>query len=75
MVAPKGPTIQELSAGLSLAGFLELGDQTQAVLMDRKTGSTHYLNEGDTIQGLKVESVGDGKVVLSLDGETITLRL
>lgn len=72
---PARPGIRQLAAGLQLMGFMESGGENQAVLLDTRTGLTHYLKPGDTVRGLSVESVTGGRVVLTFEGERLALQL
>ncbi|MFH1723983.1 MAG: hypothetical protein ABII00_05095 [Elusimicrobiota bacterium] len=72
---PAGPTAAQRAKGLNLMGFMGEGDGMQAVVLDRKAGVTQYLRKGDSIRGLQVEEVGGGRVVLTQDGDKVTLSL
>jgi len=67
-------SLQELIKGLKLVGIVP-GDEPQAIIEDKKSGQTFFLKEGEEIQNMKIEKISTGKVLLSYDGETITLSL
>ncbi len=57
-----------------LVGILA-GDNPQAILEDSQTQRTIYATRGQLIEGILVESVETGKVVLSADGEHFDITL
>jgi type II secretory pathway component PulC len=64
----------DLMKDLSLVGIIA-GDNPQAVIEDRKTSKTYYVNKGQSIEQFKVEDVREGKIVLSHGGQTYELSL
>ncbi|MFH1726256.1 MAG: hypothetical protein ABII00_16730 [Elusimicrobiota bacterium] len=70
-----GPTAAQRARRLRLMGFIEADGALQAVVLDRRARVTRYVRKGDTIRGLLVETVGGGKVVLTKDGDKVTLSL
>ncbi len=73
-VIKEGPSVAQLSKGLSLQGFMGDGKNLEAIVSDSRQGSTHYLKKGDSIRGFRVKSLGGGRVVLDIGGRTVTLR-
>ena len=64
----------DITKELSLLGIVR-GDKPQAIIEDQKTKKTYFLNIGDSINGLIVESIGEGKVTLDFNGQKIDLFL
>jgi len=67
-------SLQELIKDLKLVGIVP-GDEPQAIIEDKKSGQTFFLKEGEEMQNMKIEKISTGRVLLSYDGETITLSL
>lgn len=59
---------------LNLVGVIA-GDNPQAVIEDKNIQKTFYLNKGEVINGFRVESIEEGKVVLAYKGEKYELHL
>ncbi len=59
---------------LNLVGIIA-GDSPQAVIEDKNIQKTFYLNRGEVINGFRVESIEEGKVVLAYKGEKYELHL
>ena len=64
----------DITKELSLLGIVH-GDKPQAIIEDQKTKKSYFLNIGDSINGLIVESIGEGKVTLDFNGQKIDLFL
>ena len=69
-----GPAELDISARFNLVGIIA-GADPQAIIEDKETQKTHYLNKGQSFSGVTVEKVGEGKVVLHYEGKEITLVL
>lgn len=59
---------------LSLVGIIP-GEKPQAILEDKKSQVTYYLVESQSVNGITVEDIQENKVVVSYEGETVTLSL
>jgi hypothetical protein len=59
---------------INLVGIIT-GVNPQAVIEDRKTRQTFYLNKGQTINEFKIEDIQDGKVILNRNGQRFELYL
>jgi|GEM_PF-2827638 len=64
----------DVSKRFSLVGIIA-GDRPQAIIEDTETKKTHYLYEGQSINGIKILKVDERKVVLAYEGREITLAL
>jgi len=72
--APPKIPLSKRASHLSLVGIVT-GDSPQAVIEDSKKNKTHYVHAGETIGEIGIQSVGQGKVILSYEGETYALKL
>jgi len=59
---------------ISLIGVIS-GDDPQAVIEDKRTQKTYYVNKGQFIEQFQVEDIKDGKIVLTCGGERFELSL
>lgn len=59
---------------LSLTGILS-ADPPQAIIADKQTQKTYFLKKGDLYESMKVDEIGDGKVVLDMSGQKFELYL
>ena len=64
----------DITKELSLLGIVR-GDKPQAIIEDQRTKKTYFLNIGDSINGLVIESIGEGKVTLDYHGQKFDLFL
>jgi len=63
----------DVTKRFNLVGIL-VGDEPQAIIEDRETNKTHYVITGQSFNNIKVNEIGDGKVVLSYkDRETVLI--
>ncbi len=69
-----GPTLEEVSANLSLIGIIA-GARPQAIIDDKKSGKSHFLYEGGSIGKAKVKEILEGSVVMEYQGQTFELVL
>ena len=58
----------------SLLGVIS-GENPQAILEDKKTKQTLYLQKGQSLGEFKVKDVQDGKIILESGGETAELSI
>jgi hypothetical protein len=70
----EGPGLRELVKDIRLVGVLP-GDNPQAIIEDKKSGQTFFLQKGDNIEDILIKDISAGKVVLEYQQETITLSL
>ncbi len=73
---PKTASAPSLDAikNYSLMGVIS-GENPQAIIEDKKTKQTIYLQKGQSIGELKVTDVQDGKIILESGGETAELSI
>lgn len=71
---PEGPTLRELVRDLRLVGIIP-GDESQAIIEDKKSGQTLFLKKGEQIDGIEIKQIQSGRVILGYGEETITLSL
>ena len=67
-------TASELLAGYSLKGIL-IEDTPQAIIEDKKTKQTYFLNQGDSLGKFLIEEIKEGKITLDLEGQKIEMSL
>jgi len=63
-----------LSKDISLIGIIS-GDNPQAVIEDKKTQKTFYLNKGQFIGEFQVEDIQEGKIILNHNSQKYELYL
>lgn len=59
---------------VGLVGILT-GNDPQAIVEDKKSQQTYYLKKGQSVNGITLEDIGDGRVTLDCRGKKITLLL
>lgn len=64
----------DLLGNYALAGVIS-GDNPQAIIEDKKTKATYFLNKGQLLGNFKIEEILEGKVILELSGERFELSL
>lgn len=69
-----GSNLKDATKNLILVGVI-LGKQPQAIIEDKVTKMTHFLNKGDSIDKVLVKDILESKVILSSAGEDIELGL
>lgn len=69
--------IAEKLANYRLVGVSWLNSQDSVTVMieDKSTQVTHFLRQGEELQGVKVETIYADGVLMSYSGQTLTLRL
>jgi hypothetical protein len=65
-------TVREMAADLQLVGIL-VSPELQVMIENKKTNETFFLQEGDSINKLKIEKIHPDRVVLSYQGQTLEL--
>lgn len=75
--ASSSQKIAEKVQDLKLVGisWLDTTDSVTAMIEDQKTLVTHFVREGETIKDVRVEKIYTDRIVVSYDGETMTLHL
>jgi hypothetical protein len=63
-----------VSNDLGLVGIIP-GDSPQAIIEDKKSQKTYYLTKGQSFDAFTLEEIGEGKVVLDMNGKKIVLFL
>jgi type II secretory pathway component PulC len=64
----------DLIKDLNLLGIVS-GENPQAVIEDKKTKKTYYVNKGQFINELMIEDIQEGKVILNYKGQRFELYL
>lgn len=67
-------TASELLSGYSLKGILS-EDTPQAIIEDKKTKQTYFLNQGDSLGKFLIEEIKEGKITLDLEGQKVEMSL
>lgn len=70
----KGEESEDLSKNLNLVGIIA-GENPQAIIEDKKSQKTYYLNKNQSFNGFTVEDISGGKVVLDYGGKKVSLFL
>lgn len=69
-----GKPAEEIFGNLNLVGIIA-GAEPQAIIEDKKSQKTHYLNKGQSFDGITVEEISEDKVKLNSGGRRTTLVL
>lgn len=69
-----GPTLEEISAGLSLIGIIA-GDRPQAIIEDKKSGKSYFLYKGGLVGKTKIVEILEDSIVMEYQGERFELVL
>ncbi|MBN1913616.1 MAG: hypothetical protein JW788_04375 [Candidatus Omnitrophica bacterium] len=64
----------DLIKDISLVGIIT-GENTQAVLEDKKAQKTYYLSRGQALGELLLEDIQEGKIILNYKGQRLELYL
>lgn len=64
----------ELLGNYSLAGIVS-GENPQAIVEDKKSKNTYFLNKGQFLGDFRIEDIQEGKVILELKGQRFELSL
>lgn len=62
----------EAAKRFNLVGIIT-GENPQAIIEDKEVQKTYYLNEGQSVSGITIQKIGDGRVVLSYEGKDAEL--
>lgn len=65
---------EKLFGELNLIGVIS-GDNPQAIVEDKKTHKTYYINKGQSIGEFQAEDIQEGKVILNYNGQKFELYL
>ena len=69
-----GPTLEEISASLSLIGIIA-GERPQAIIEDRKSDKSHFLYKGGSVGQAKIVEILEDSVIMEYKGERFELVL
>ena len=64
----------ELLGNYSLSGVIG-GENPQAIIEDKKSGRTYFLNRGQYLGDFKIEDILEGRVILEFKGQKLELAL
>lgn len=79
-IAPEEPLKQaniiqaDVVKDINLLGIIS-GDNPQAILEDKNTQKTYYLNKGQSISDFVVEDIKEGRVILNYKGQKLELYM
>jgi len=65
---------EKLFGELNLVGVIS-GDNPQAIIEDKKTRKTYYINKGQSVGEFQAEDIQEGKVTLNYNGQKFELYL
>lgn len=65
---------QDLLKDLILLGIVS-GENPQAIIEDKNTQKTYYLNKGEFIGEFQVMDIREGKIILDFNGQVVELNL
>ena len=65
-------TSVEVSKRFNLVGIIA-GERPQAIIEDSQTQKTYYLYRGQSVSGVTVQEIGDGRIVLNYEGKEAEL--
>ncbi len=71
---PMSAINSDLIKDINLIGVI-LGDSPQAIIEDKKTQKSYYVNKGQFIGEFRVDDIQEGKVILTYEGEKFELYL
>src|SRR3989338_7319185 len=72
--APTGEINLDLIKNINLVGVIA-GDNPQAVIEDKKAQKTYYVSKGEFVNGLQLEEIHSGKIILNYKGQRFELYL
>lgn len=72
--ATVGEIDSDLIKDISLVGIIS-GDNPQAIIEDKKSQKTYYVNKGQFLNGFQVEDIQSGKIILNRQGQRFELYL
>ena len=75
----KGPVKPKVTLGQLLAGYtfvgIIFGDDPQAIIEEKRSKQSYYLNAGQYIGDIKIDKIDKGKVTVSYGDETMDIRI
>jgi type II secretory pathway component PulC len=74
VAGPVSGVAVDLVKDINLVGIIA-GDNPQAIIEDRKTQKTYYLNKGQFIGEFQLEDIQEGKIILNYNGQKFELHL
>jgi hypothetical protein len=72
--AEQGPKLEDVKGQLSLLGVVS-GETPQAIIEDKRTQKTYFLNKGSTFDDIEVGDIFENKVILTYKGKQFELVL
>jgi type II secretory pathway component PulC len=66
--------ISQIASNFNLSGIIA-GDTPKAIIEDKKAQKSYFLKEGESIGEVKLNKIGDGKVILEYRGAGFELAL
>lgn len=70
----QGPKLEDVKGQLSLLGVVS-GETPQAIIEDKRTQKTYFLNKGSTFDDIEVGDIFENKVILTYKGKQFELVL
>jgi len=74
VAGPVSGVAVDLVKDINLVGIIA-GDNPQAIIEDRKTQKTYYLDKGQFIGEFQLEDIQEGKIILNYNGQKFELHL
>lgn len=65
---------REVLKDIHVVGIIT-GDDSQAVIEDRKLEKTYYVTKGQVVNGLRIEDIQAGKIIVNCQGQRFELYL
>ena len=69
-----GPTLEEITATLSLIGIIA-GERPQAIIEEKKSGKSYFLYKGGSVGKAKIVEILEDSIVMEYQGEKFELVL
>ncbi len=70
----QGPSLEEVKSQLNLLGVM-MGDTPQAIIEDKKTQRSYFLNKGGSFDDIQVKAISENKVILTYKGQEFELTI
>lgn len=74
VAGPVSGVTADLVKDINLVGIIA-GDNPQAIIEDKKSQKTYYLNKGQYIGEFQLEDIQEGKIILNYNGQKFELHL
>ena len=74
VIGPASGLSAELIKDINLVGIIA-GDTPQAIIEDKKSQKTYYLNKGQFIGEFQLEDIQEGKIILNFNGQRFELHI